>query len=153
MTGPDRSGARVDRSDRWGFARLTKRAEFQRAAKGQRFNVRCLALQGIARPEPVPASPARIGLTSTRKVGCSVERTRIRRRLRAALKLTPGLDQRPAHDYVVVARRDALSADFESLCADLARAFKAIHEPRDRDGRRPGKKPRTPTASGGVVQR
>ncbi len=153
MTGPERPGAPGDRSARWGFTRLTKRSQFQRVAKGQRSNVRCLGLQGAARPESEPLAVPRIGLTITRKVGCSVERNRMRRRLRAALKLTPGLDQRPTHDYVVVARRESLSVDFKSLCADLARAFKAIHQPRDRDGRRPGKTPRTPTASGGVVQR
>jgi ribonuclease P protein component len=148
MTGPDRSGATGDRSERWGFARLTKRAEFQRVAKGQRSNARCIALQTSARIDDAVQPPQpRIGLTLTRKVG-----NRIRRRLRAALRLTPDLDQRPTHDYVIVGRREALAADFQRLSADIARAFKAIHQPRDRDHRRSGKTSRTTAAPSGVVQ-
>jgi ribonuclease P protein component len=153
MTGPDRSGTPGDRSERWGFARLTKRVEFQRVAKGQRGNARCVSLQSVTRVEDASADVAkpRIGLTITRKVGCSVERNRIRRRLRAALALGSDLDQRPTNDYVVVARRDALTADFQTLRHDLARVFKAVHQPRD--SKRAGQYSRTPTASGGAVQK
>lgn len=154
MTGPDRSGPSADRSDRWGFSRLTKRAQFQRVAKGLRGNVRCLSLQAAARTvADESVNVPRIGLTITRKVGGSVERNRIRRRLRAALKLTPGLEQRSTHDYVVVARREALHSDFQTLCAELARAFKRIHESRERDGRPPRGKSRASSAQGGEAQR
>ena len=119
-------------------ARLRKRAEFLRAAKGARLQARLFSLQAAARPA-AEAGPARTGLTVTKRVGGAVERNRIRRRLRAALRLTADLPARPDHDYVIVARREALAAPFEALRADLARAFGAVHK-RDmkrREARRP----------------
>ena len=148
MSGPERA----DGDDRrWGFARLTQRAQFQRVSKGSRSAVRCLSLQSAARDDG-PAD-ARVGLTITRKVGGAVERNRIRRRLRAALKLAPEADRRPQHDYVVVARREALSASFPALCADLAKAFERIHKTGEGEGRRPGKRHRPQSAAGGAGQR
>ena len=148
MSGPEHA----DGDDRrWGFARLTQRAQFQRVSKGSRSGVRSLSLQAAARDDG-PAD-ARIGLTITRKVGGAVERNRIRRRLRAALKSTPDMDRRPGHDYVVVARREALTTSFPALCADLVKAFERIHKSGEGDGRRPGKRHRPPTATGGAVQR
>ncbi len=152
MTGPDTS-ARLKALTRWGFVRLTKRDEYLRAGKGQRSAVRCMALQSAARPEADSGSAPRIGLTITRKTGGAVERNRIRRRLRAALKLTPGLDQRPNHDYVVIARRDALEAPFPVLCADLAKVFERVHQSREAGARSSRSKPRNGPASAAGAKR
>jgi ribonuclease P protein component len=64
--------------------------------------------------------PPRIGFTVTKRQGNSVERNRIRRRLKEAVRLVAGFDMKPGHDYVVVARRDALHAPFETLARSLA---------------------------------
>ncbi len=153
MNGSDRSSHAGDQSDRWGFARLVRRAEFQRAAKGERRNTRCLALQGVLRPDADAAPGPRFGLTITKKVGCAVVRNRIRRRLRAAIKSSPDLDARPTHDYVIVARREALHADFQALRGELARAIRTIHEPRTRDTRRLGSSANKPDATSGAATR
>jgi ribonuclease P protein component len=140
MNGPKPSHPAKPSDARWGFVRLTKRAEFQRVARGRRGHARCLALQAEARRDDEINTP-RIGLTITRKVGHAVERNRIRRRMRAALKANAGLRQSPDHDYVVVARREALEASFSELCADLAKAFDRVHRARDPNARAPRKPP------------
>jgi ribonuclease P protein component len=108
------------------FGRLKKRAEFQRVSRGSRWQTEGFALQAVKRGEPSAAGP-RIGFTATRKTGDAVERNRLRRRLKEALRLAEKLDAKPDHDYVLIARRGALSRPFELLRADLNRAFAAIH--------------------------
>ena len=63
----------------------------------------------------------RFGLTVTRKVGNAVERNRIRRRLREAIRTCCGADMVPGFDYVIVARRDLLSLPFDTLTGELSR--------------------------------
>ena len=75
------------------------------------------------------ASGARIGFTVTKKVGNAVERNRIRRRLREAVRLGEALSPAPGTDYVVVARRSALSVPFVELKALLVAA---LHRSADR---------------------
>ncbi|MBX9758672.1 MAG: ribonuclease P protein component, partial [Beijerinckiaceae bacterium] len=125
--------------------RLRHRAEFLNAAKGARFHAGAFSLQAIARrgveapPGPSGPSadaavemdlpgPARFGFTVTRKVGGSVERNRMRRRLREALRRAAPLEARAGFDYVIVARRQALEAGFDRLVSDLARAMRLVGE-------------------------
>ena len=106
--------------------RLKKRADFQRAGKGRRVSVFTFQLQARKREAEHAAEPgARIGFTVTKKVGGSVVRNRIRRRLKAALIAAAGLEAKVDHDYVVFARRDVLARRFADLAAD---ALKAFHE-------------------------
>lgn len=68
----------------------------------------------------------RVGFTITKRVGHATERNRIRRRLREAVKrAAPDLPRVPA-DIVLVARRPALHAPFETLIADLRRSVGAV---------------------------
>jgi ribonuclease P protein component len=117
--------------------RLKRRAQFQRAARGRRSHVEPFVLQSLRRPEGEPDVGARFGLTVTRKVGNAVVRNRIRRRLKEALRLAADLEARPDHDYVLVARIEALARPFEVLMKDLARALRAAHAPSARSGVRP----------------
>lgn len=67
--------------------------------------------------------PARVGFTVTKKIGSSVVRNRLKRRLRAlARELLPtaGL---PAADHVLIGRAEGLTRDFALMRADLARAL------------------------------
>jgi ribonuclease P protein component len=137
---------------------LTRRSEFQAAAKGWRVNAPAFTLQARRRTDdhvsgageqagsnaaPTPGPP-RFGLTATRKIGGAVERNRIKRRLRAALR--PKRDQagealgRDGHDYVLVARREALATSFEALEAALSDAMRRIHAPRPQARRGPASK-------------
>ena len=110
-------------------AKLRKRAEFVRAAKGARVTARAFALQARKR-EGEDVVGARVGFTVTKKTGNSVVRNRIRRRLREVVRLGQGLPLRPDHDYVLIARRDALSMDFRALGHELERALQKLSDPK-----------------------
>lgn len=99
--------------------RLRRRAEFLAAAKGARAHAPAFVLQAADRAD---GAPARVGFTVTRKIGTAVERSRIRRRLRAASDRA-SLAARPGFDYVIVARRAAIDAEFEQLSRDIESAF------------------------------
>ncbi|WP_293724004.1 ribonuclease P protein component [Stappia sp.] len=96
---------------------LKKRAEFLAIAKGGRLPRRAFVLQAA----PVPGPP-RIGYTVTKKTGNAVERNRIRRRLRAAVREVAA-EARHDVSYVLVGRRGALSQDFQDLLRDLSRGL------------------------------
>lgn len=119
----------ADSEARWG--RLTRRAEFQRAGRGKRVNASAFTLQANARQTGESAQAPRFGLTVTKKTGNSPARHRIKRRLREAMRLTSPLDARPDHDYVLMARREALSIEFDALVAEIAGALHRAHARRD----------------------
>ena len=112
----------------WG--RLTQRSEYQRAARGQRVNAAAFTLQAKPRDAEAAGAP-RFGLTVTKKTGNSPVRHRIKRRLREAMRRISPLDGKPGHDYVLMARREALSIGFEALVADIAGALARAHRRRD----------------------
>lgn len=77
----------------------------------------------------------RLGFTVTRKAGNAVERNRIRRRLREAFRLGSLPETTLGHDVVVIANREILGIDFESLKAALyQRLAKAAPERKRRVG-------------------
>lgn len=120
-------------------ARLKKRAEFLNAAKGRRFHAGSFSLQAVRRQADAAEALPRFGFTVTKKLGSSVVRNRIRRRLKEALRLLPSLSARPGYDYVIVARPAALDQAFSALQEELARAFVEIHAARPAQGGRPAK--------------
>jgi ribonuclease P protein component len=106
---------------------LRKRREFLRVAAGRKAHAALFTVQ--MRRQDGRAEPARVGLTVTKKVGGAVERNRIRRRLREVLRLDGSLGLRPEHDYVIVARRDLLSAGFDHVAASLRASIAKLHGP------------------------
>jgi ribonuclease P protein component len=112
---------------------LTRRSEYQRVGRGKRVNAAAFALQASARPPGGVAKGPRFGLTVTKKTGNSPERHRIKRRLREAVRRVSPLDARPDHDYVLMARREALSIRFDALVAEIAGALRRAHARRDRE--------------------
>ena len=97
---------------------LRKRADFLRArADGRRWVAPGLVLQMRERGD---GGPMQVGYTVSKKVGNAVERNRVRRRLRAAVR--ESLKPRPGRDYVVIGRRAALTRGWEALVGDLAAA-------------------------------
>lgn len=108
------------------MVRLRKRSEFLAAAKGPRAPRDAFVLQAVGRAEPERAKLIGIGLTVTKKIGNAVVRNRARRRLREALRLFLPGPALPGHDYVVVARKAALSRPFAELRHDLLGAFQQI---------------------------
>jgi ribonuclease P protein component len=124
-----------------GFGRLRRRAEFQRVSRGLRRTADAFTLQA-ARREGRGEGPhgARVGITVTRKIGNAVVRNRIRRRLKGALRAARPLEAEADHDYVLVARREALGRSFAALVEDLREAFRAIQR-NPRDSRRAAETP------------
>ena len=109
------------------FGRLRRRPDFRRVARGRRAAVEAFTLQAIQREEQEDgATGPRVGFTVTRKVGGAVERNRTRRRLKEALRAAGPLEAEGDYDYVLIARREALSCRFASLVDDLRRAFRAV---------------------------
>jgi ribonuclease P protein component len=109
------------------LGRLTKRVEFQRVSRGRRISGKTFALQSRRREETEregPSSP-RVGLTVTKSVGGAVERNRVRRRLKEALRAAAPLEAERDHDYVLMARREALGRRFAALVDDVRDAFRA----------------------------
>jgi len=125
--------------------RLTKRAEFQRVSRGRRATVETFTLQSRRREEAAKeADPgARIGLTVTKSVGGAVERNRVRRRLKEALRAAAPLEAESDHDYVLMARREALGRRFAALVEDVRTAFRAARR-RGPDDRGRGSTARAP---------
>jgi len=104
--------------------RLTRRADFLAARGELRAPAGPILLQARKRND---IRAPRVGFTVTKKAGNAVERNRIRRRLRAAVKALTG-KVRPGFDYVLIARREVISAPFATLVNNLEQAFKRLHK-------------------------
>ena len=115
--------------------RLLRHADFERVYKlGRRHFSASLTAFYLARQEaaaPVAknatASGLRIGFTVGRALGGAVQRNRIRRRLREAVRLS-----RPpvgiAADVVINPKKSLLTADFQAVLNEVRRAFVVIQE-------------------------
>lgn len=119
---------------------LKKRAEFQRIRGGQRWSGKGFLAEGKPRVDrDIPAdgvadgavrmSGPRFGFTVSKKVGNAVERNRIKRRLKEALRLIPIELAPPQSDIVIVARRPSIDMAFDVLRADLEAALKRLAQP------------------------
>ena len=118
--------------------RLRQRADFLAVANGARVNTAAFTLQGRRRDD---LGPIRVGFTVTKKNGNAPERNRIRRRLREAVRRIDAVAMRPHHDYVLVGRRAALTADFNAMIEDLRSALQRLDRPASKRTREPDRKP------------
>lgn len=106
--------------------RLRRRADFLDVARcGRKAAMRSLVLQ--ARRRDGDDQSVRIGFTVSRKVGNAVERNRVRRRLREAVRSRAGAFVRTGYDYVIIGRRAALTTPFARILTDLEAAFRKVH--------------------------
>jgi ribonuclease P protein component len=117
--------------------RLRKRQDFLRVRDGRKAGATTLTLQ--ARFNPDGEAEPRAGFTVSKRCGGSVQRNRIRRRLREALRRMGALHARHQHDYVIVGRPAALSAPFEAILDELSTAFARVHSDRPRGHRSSGR--------------
>lgn len=115
--------------------RLTRRPEFLRVRNGEKRRGAYFLLEVLDRDND---QPPRIGYTVTKKQGNAVERNRMKRRLREAVRLKGRFAMKPGHDYVVVARRDALDAPFSILTDALVNRINGSGQRAKTAGKRNG---------------
>jgi ribonuclease P protein component len=116
--------------------RLKKRRNFLDSSKGYKAARRGFVLQARRRDDN---GPPRFGFTVSKRIAANaVERNRIRRRLKELVRLAD-VEYASGHDYVLVARRSALSEDFAELRASLGSALAEVRghraQPRRQRGR------------------
>jgi ribonuclease P protein component len=120
--GPQAADAIVTRSERERKrrGRLSRSGDFERAYReGRSHSNRFLIMYAFARPETEPGG-VRLGVSVGRKLGGAVERNRLKRTLREALRELAG--RLPDdHDFVIVARPD-LAGLIERDGTEAARA-------------------------------
>lgn len=97
--------------------RLKSRPQFLAVREGESRRGRTFLLEVLDRD--APDEPPRVGFTVTKKHGNAVERNRMRRRLKEAVRQSAGFAMKNGHDYVIVARREVLTAPFADMTAQL----------------------------------
>ncbi len=110
--------------------RLKERKDFLAAAKGRKAGSGTLSLQGRRRrsyeSDKADPSAIRIGFTCSKRVGNAVARNRARRRLKAAAaEIAPALAATGC-DYVLIGRPQTIDCPFDTLQADMRRAFQQV---------------------------
>lgn len=96
---------------------LKRRSEFLAVRNGEKRRGRLFLLEVLDRKDQ---APPRFGLTVTKKSGNAVQRNRIRRRLREAVRTAAAADMAAGNDYVIVGRPELLSAGFDAIKAELS---------------------------------
>jgi ribonuclease P protein component len=107
---------------------IKHRPDFQRIRGGVKFNTPAFLLEAKARPDGEAITGPRFGFTITKKIGNAVERNRMRRRLKEAIRRLPDDLAHAGFDYVVVARKPLLDRVFLDLCSDLETSLKRVHK-------------------------
>jgi ribonuclease P protein component len=88
-----------------------------------------------ATPLASPDAP-RIGLTVGKSMGKAVDRNRIKRRMRAAVRSQLPLLRAPV-DVVLHPKREVIDLDFQTLQRDVAAVFRSIQQASERQLARP----------------
>jgi ribonuclease P protein component len=120
---------------------IRQRQDFLNANQGRRVPSAGFVLLVRQRDDGDPLM--RAGFTVTKKIGNSVTRNRLKRRLREAVRLTLPAHGHAGADHVLIGREAGLTRDFADLCADLEKALAKAHlppPPRERSepcGKRP----------------
>jgi ribonuclease P protein component len=106
--------------------RLLRHADFERVYKqGRRHFASHMTVFYLRREGEPSESNLRIGFTVGKVLGGAVQRNRMKRRLREAVRLA-GFAPGVAADVVINPKRSLLTADFAALQSEIAMAFQAI---------------------------
>jgi ribonuclease P protein component len=105
--------------------RLLRHSDFERVYKqGRRHFAAHMTVFYLRRADD-ELTAARIGFTVSKALGGAVQRNRIRRRLREAIRLGD-FSTDVAVDVVINPKRSALAADFNDLLSEVIKAFQVI---------------------------
>jgi ribonuclease P protein component len=105
--------------------RLLRHADFERVYKqGRRHFAVHMTVFYLRRRE---GGDLRVGFTVGRVLGGAVERNRMKRRLREAVRLYRPEESAPV-DVVINPKKSLLTADFTDLGNEIRRAFEVIHK-------------------------
>lgn len=99
---------------------IRKRADFLAANRGARVVTPGFIL--LVRRRDDGDSALRAGFTVTKKIGGSVVRSRLKRRLREVVRLELASCGLAGADHVLIGRTAGLDRDFEAMRADLVKA-------------------------------
>ena len=120
---------------------IPSRAGFLAArSKGAKALARGLVIQAITRG----SDDWRIGLTATKKIGNAVTRNRARRRMRALARDHLSPLAKNGIDYVLIARHDTATANWQEMANGLQKAIRYLHRTIATDtnqGAKPNAKP------------
>ena len=111
----------------WRSARLRKHADYQRVYRdSRRYSSASMSYFFRARSsEDAAGAQPRVGLTAGRVLGDAVERNRIRRRMREAVRLH--LNELPSRvDVVLHPRKTVLDIEFAHLEREVSRVFASV---------------------------
>jgi ribonuclease P protein component len=92
-------------------------------SKGEKALARGLVIQAVTRDADV----WRIGLTATKKIGNAVTRNRARRRMRALARDHLSPLAKNGIDYVLIARHDTATANWQDMSKGLQKAIRYLH--------------------------
>jgi ribonuclease P protein component len=141
----DSASPMLDGSIDQSSSRLRKHADYQRVYKASRkhfspsmsYFFRLRGEESLATGEPIvvahreTAGTARVGLTAGKVLGKAVDRNRIKRRMREAVRLN--LAQLPTSvDVVLHPRKSVIDMEFGKLSAEVSRIFSTVSAQVDR---------------------
>jgi ribonuclease P protein component len=107
--------------------RLLKHADFQRVYQAGRRQFTGNMTVFFLRREAAPAGEPRVGLTVGKVLGGAVDRNRIKRRMREAVRLSPPAFDAPV-DIVFNPRKSVLTLAFADLVREVSRGLRLAAE-------------------------
>lgn len=108
--------------------RLLRHADFEKVYKeGRRHFAAHMTIFYLRRDDGGQTGGLRVGFTVGKVLGGAVQRNRMKRRLREAVRLS-GFGEAVGVDVVINPKRSLLSADFVDLHHEIGQAFKVIEK-------------------------